>query len=129
MSTTRLKKKRRLVNVGHMRDRITFQNRSLEPPDHGLSDFDLAFSDDTERWAAVNTVTGKTLFDGVQGDVPVTHEILTRFDSTVTSETWVILSTGERIDILTADPLDERREFMLLKCRETGSSTTEAAKL
>lgn len=130
MALKRLRKGRRKVGIGQMRDRVTLQNRAIQPPTSGLADFDLAFTDTCERWAAVNTVDGKTMFDGVQGtDIPVTHEVLMRMDTTVTIETWVLTEASTRLDILKVEPFDERSEFMRLTCRESGESAKEASKL
>jgi SPP1 family predicted phage head-tail adaptor len=108
--------------VGDLNQRITLQDRDIVPPIFGDADFDEDFSADNERWASIQTVHGKTFFDGVnQRDVNLTHEIFIRYDATVTAETW-ILYDGRRFDIVAVEDLDEQHTFMRLQCIDKGSS-------
>jgi SPP1 family predicted phage head-tail adaptor len=108
--------------VGDLNQRITLQDRDIVPPIFGGPDFIEDFTEDNERWAAIQTVHGKTFFDGVnQRDVNLTHEIFIRYDSTVTAETW-ILYNSRRFDIVSVEDLDEQHEFMRLLCIDKGTS-------
>lgn len=95
------------------------QNRNLTAPAFQAVDFEEEFEDNGDAYAAIDTVTGKTFFDGVNTDSPVTHEIYIVFDTTVTAQSWVEFDS-RRIDILKVENFEERNEFMLLTCVERG---------
>lgn len=115
--------KRRVVCAGDLNKRITLQGRSITPPIFGSADFTETFAAGNERWAAINTIAGKTIFDGMnQKDVALTHEIFIRYDATVTAETW-ILYNGRRFDIAAVEDMEERHEWMRLLCTDKMTST------
>lgn len=124
-----LGKRRRRPRVGQMRDRVRISGRTLEEPKHGEVDFREGFDRSAEeRWARVNTTTGREVFAGVNVDDVVTHEIIIRYDECVTSESWVVLADETRLDVVAVEDLDERREFMKLMCRDRGDANLEASK-
>ena len=110
-----------------MSTEIILQNRVLTEPVFGSVDFDEVFTASATVWATVNTVSGKTFFDGVNTDINITHEIFIRYDSTVTAETWVELN-GNRLDILRVEDFDGRNEYMKLICVDRGSISKNATK-
>lgn len=114
-------RKRRLC-AGDLDRQITLQNRDIAAPIWGSADFDERFSGDTVVWAKIDTVTGKTFFDGVsQRDSTVTHEIYIRYLAGITSETWISYDS-RRIDILAVENLEERNEWLKLTCTDKGVS-------
>lgn len=122
-----IRKKHRNVCIGDMDDEITLENRDIQAPDFDTVDFDEAFTaPNPPVWALVETVRGKTFFDGVGTEVDVTHWIYINFDSTVTAETWVKLEDSSRLDILRVENLDNRSEHQLLHCVDRGA--VEASK-
>ncbi len=123
----KIRRRKRTVCIGDMQDEITIQDRDIIPPEFGKTDFDENFSNDLTVWSAIKTVTGKTFFDGVNTDTPITHEIYIFFDATVTAESWIIFE-DRRIDILKVEDFEERHEFMLLTCIDRGLLTREASK-
>lgn len=125
---TKIRRKKRQACIGGMSDRIILQGRDIKPPVFGDPDFDETFTNNDTVWATVNTISGKTFFDGVNSDINITHEILIAFDSTVTTEIWIELEDGRRVDILAVENLDERSEFMRLTCTDRGAKTIEATK-
>lgn len=125
-SCSRIKRKSRKVCLGDLGTKIKLQGRNITPPVFGSADFDEKFSLEAEVWAMINTVSGRTYFDG-NADLNITHHIYIRYDVTVTAETWIEFG-GRRIDILTVENLDERSEYMKLVCIERGLVTSEAAK-
>ena len=104
---------------------VTLQNRDIVAPDFGSPDFDEAFSNDIVVKATINTQRGKTLFDGVATDNPVTHKICIEYLSGVTAETWILFK-GRRFDIIDVENCGEKDQILILRCNERG--TGEAAK-
>jgi SPP1 family predicted phage head-tail adaptor len=126
-SRVKLPKKNRAPCVGDLRDRVVLQNRRLVEPTFGSVDLSEEFTG-REVWASVTTKTGRTIFDGVATDVPITHEVLIRFDSCVTSETWVRIDSGHRLDVARVEDLEERHEWLLLSCTDKGLAEKEASR-
>ena len=123
----RIHRKRRQLCIGDMDSQITLENRNIQAPDFDTVDFDEEFTaPNPAAWALIETVRGKTFFDGVSTEKDVTHWIYINFDVTVTAETWVKLVDGRRLDILRVENLDERSDFMLLHCDDRGA--VEASK-
>lgn len=120
-------RKRRNVCIGDLDSLITLENRAIEAPEFDTVDFDETFTTAAaDAWALIETVRGKTFFDGVSTEEDVTHWIYINFDATVTAETWVKLDDGRRLDILRVENLDERSDFQLLHCNDRGAK--EASK-
>ena len=124
----RIKRRHRKQCVGDLKDELFIRDRAIVPPVAGDPDFDESFTANVTIWAGINTVTGKTFFDGVNGDVNITHVIYIRWDSTVNAESWVELLDGTRLRILAIENLEERNEFLKLTCTERGLNTVAAAK-
>jgi len=116
-----LHRKHRKVCIGDLDTEITLQNRAITPPTTSV-DFSETFSALATVWAMVNTVRGKTTFDSSNVERDITHEITIRYDAAVTPETWILLN-GKRIDILDANDLEERHEWLVLSCTERGVTT------
>lgn len=132
MSSCRsIRKKKRKVCVGDMRDPITIQNRNIKAPPFGSVNFRENFQDKNEvtpqTLSLIETVRGKVYFDGVSTETPVSHHVYIMFDPEVTSESWIIFE-GRRLDILLVEDLDERHVFQLLTCTDTGLSSKEGSK-
>lgn len=125
MSRVRFKHNRREANLGSMKNRIILHVRTLTPPTFEGVDFTEEFKG-KPIWAQVNTVAGKIFFAGVGSDFSLTHEIIIRYDSTVTSETWVELK-DRNLKIVSVENLNEEENFMLLKCIDKGDKSLGAA--
>ena len=127
-----IRKKKRRVCVGDMRDPITLNNRNITAPLFNTVDFDENFepidSSQPETLSLIETVDGKTYFDGVNTETPITHIIYIPFNDSVTSETWIEFE-GRRIDILRVENFDERNQFLKLTCNERGLTSREATKI
>ncbi len=125
---TTIPKKKRTYCIGDLRDEITLETRSITPASvFDEVDYDEAFTDPVTVSAAVNTINGKTFFDGVNTETPVTHTIGLRFIDGVTAEDWVTFN-GNRLDILMVENLDSRSIWMELTCVDRGLLTQEASK-
>ena len=121
-----IQRKNRVSCIGDMRERVKLHNRVMQVPEFGSSDFSEKFSGTKTVWANVRTVSGEAFFSGANVDVSLTHEIIIRFDDTVTSETW-IEHDGNNLKIVSVEDLDERHEFLRLKCTERGDKDLGAA--
>ena len=124
-----IRRPKRQICIGDLDELITLQDRDISSPIFGGVDFDEDFSADNQVWALLSTVKGGTIFDGVEDDGKLTHEIYIVYDVNVTAETWILLGDpARRLDILDVEDLDERHEYMLLSCAERGLATQEASK-
>jgi len=108
--------------LGDLNTEIVLQSRSITPSINASVDFTEAFNGLATVWASIKTVRGKTEFDGADVEREVTHEFVIRFLSGIDSETWVLLE-GSRYDIIKAEDLEERHEFILLMCSKLGPDT------
>jgi len=104
---------------------ITLQDRDIAAPLFGTPDFGETFSGDQVVKALIKTIRGKTFFDGVATETPITHEMRIDYLAGVTAETWILFK-GRRIDILSVANCCENDEILVLTCSERG--TAEAAK-
>lgn len=123
-SLERMKRKRRRVCIGDLDSRVRVLHRSQVPPVSGSADAAFAFQSvalDGYVWAMIETSGGRTVFDGVANDRRVTHVVTIRNLSGVTSASWVLLEDGTRLDVVLAEGLDERGEFIRLLCDARGS--------
>jgi len=120
-----IKRKHRKICVGDLDTLIKLQGRQIVSPVFGEVDFNEDFQDTSEVWALVETQSGKTIFDGINADVNITHKITIRFDPLVTAETWIELNSI-KIDIVLTENLEARDEWLLLLCTLRGIG--EAAK-
>ena len=123
----KIQRKKRQICIGDMNEQILLQDRGIGEPFFGSVDFSEDFTNNDKVWAAINTVSGKTFFDGVGEEILITHEFLIRYDASVSAETWISWNS-RRFDILTTEDYDERKEFMKLICTDRGLSSNDASK-
>lgn len=111
------------IGAGELNRQISLQSRDIAPPIWGDPDFGELFGPGNVVWAKVETKAGKTFFDSVnQKEEMITHEITIRYDSSVTSETWVLFE-GRHLDILAVEDVNERHAVMKLTCVDKGASS------
>lgn len=120
-----IKRKHRKICVGDLNTLIKLQSRNIVSPVFDNVDFNEDFQNQSEIWAMIETQSGKTTFDGISTDVNITHKITVRFDSTITTETWVEIDS-RKFDIVFTENIEERGEWLLLSCKIRGVG--EAAK-
>ena len=117
----------RVSCIGDMRSRVKLHIREMVAPVFEGVDFKEKFSGTKTVWANIKTVSGQTIFI-VNIDVSITHEIIIRYDADVDSETW-IEHNNENLKILNVEDLDERHEFLRLKCAKRGDKDLGAAQV
>lgn len=114
-----IRRKKRQVCIGDMRDRVIIQTRAITVPDANSVDFTETFSADQTVWAMVETKTGTQIFDGTNIIGVATHDIYIRFIAGVTFQKWLKFKSTY-YDILDVQNLEERDEFYLLRCSLRG---------
>jgi len=127
----KIRSKRRKVCIADLDRQISVQNRAIATPTTS-QDYTEVFSagSDTSSgltsgdvWAMIQTLSGATVFDTTNTERAVTHKITTRFLSGVTAESWVLFESN-RYDVVTVENLDERSEFMVMRCVFRGASSS-----
>lgn len=116
--------KHRKVCLGGMRDQIILYDRAITAPASGSVDFTETFSNATTVWAMLETISGKEIFDGTNLVGVATHKFYIRYISDVTAQTWIKFKS-QYFDIIDTQNLEERDEFLLLRCSIRGDSTKE----
>ena len=122
---------RRKVCAGDMDRVITLQNVRIQPPTDAV-DYTRLFEDkvdaelltDGQIFALIKTVNGEEVFDQHNVGTPITHHVYIPYIETVTAETWILLDNGQRLDIQDVQNLDERNEFLFMRCTKTGTQDT-----
>lgn len=117
----RLSRKKRKPCIGDLDTEIVLQNRVITPLTTSV-DFQETFSTNATVWAMINTTRGKTAFDSSNVERDISHEFTIRFVSNITAETWVLFD-GKRLDIVDVEDLEERHEWLVLRCAERGATT------
>lgn len=126
MARITLRRPHRKVCIGDMDTLVTLSERAIVEPAFGETNFDEKFPDAREVWAKIRTINGRTLFNGTDADISLTHEVSVRYDPAIGAETWIQLFDGTRLDVIDTQDLEERNEFIVMLCNARG--TTEAAK-
>jgi SPP1 family predicted phage head-tail adaptor len=126
VAKTLLLRKRREPCLGDLRQRVKLHDRDIQEPKFGDPDFTEEFSGTKVVWASVKTIMGQTIFTGANVDVALSHEIIIRFDERVNSETWIEFE-GNNLNIVNVEDLDERHDFMRLRCMKRGDKDLGAA--
>lgn len=120
----RIRRKHRKICIGDLNDLVCLQDRDLTAPKSGV-DATEEFEDSGEEWALVETSHGETVFDGTNTEVDVTHRIYISFVECFTAETWIQFN-NDRYDILDVENLEERNEWLLLRCTNRGTKDNKA---
>ena len=120
----KIRPKKRTVCIGDMRYQIELNTRSIQAPTMGGVDFGENFTATETVSAAIETKNGETVFDGSNLERVVTHRFYIRFISGITEETWINFENN-LYDILNVENLDQRSEFLLLRCTLRGPDTVK----
>ena len=126
MSRRNIKRPTKRFCIGDLSTVVFLLERGITEPGFGGADFGEDFPEARDAWALVQTVSGRTRFNGVDTDLVISHEITIRYDSTVTAETWIQLPDGDRLDIVEVEDVNEDHLFLVLQCM--GRGTQEASK-
>lgn len=123
-----IRRRNRNICIGDMRDKIALQSRTIVAPSAGGSDMTESFVTTKTVWSLVETRQGVEIFDGTNMLGVATHYFYIRYSAGLTAETWIQFKS-KYYDILDIQNLEERDEFILLRCNERGtiSNTTNFA--
>ena len=120
----KLRRKKRQICLGDLTNSIILQDRAITPPLSGFDATETFTTNDTVD-AKVDTSRGETIFDGTNTEVDVTHIFTIRFISGIDAQTWISFKS-QRFDILDVENLEERDEFLKLRCTNRGVDTNAA---
>jgi SPP1 family predicted phage head-tail adaptor len=123
MSCKKITRKHRQVCIGSLDTVITLKDRAITAPVEDEVDYTETFTENAIVWANIQTTDrGEIIFDRTNEARVVSHLIYIRYLTGVTAETWV---EWENInyDILSSEDLEERHDFLLLKCAKRGDKT------
>lgn len=122
MQTSVSRRNRRIYNIGDLNKKIKIQARAVYSSfQSGGHSQGANFTTIANPWASVETTRGRQQFDGVELKTAYTHKIVIRYRKDFDQTNWVEFNK-ERYDIVDVEDLDERHEFLLLKCKLTGNS-------
>ena len=100
---------------------IQLLHRSIVAPTVGDTNYTESFVDDEEVLAMIMTKKGVVYFDDITNlDRSVDIEFYIRFLSGVTTSSWINFE-GDSYEILHAEDLDKRHEWLRLSCSERGN--------
>ena len=101
--------------IGRMQKRVEVQTKqTVRDAAGGASD---AWVTDVTRWAHIAPATGKELYAGEQVKAEVTHNVVIRYYSAMSTSKRILF--GSRIfDVNFVKNVDERNEHMELLCKE-----------
>lgn len=115
----KIKQRKRQVCVGALRHRIEIETRTLTPPALAAVDYGETFSNTISVMSHIETVSGETVFDKTNVETLISHRFYIRFRTDVTAESWIKFNS-EFYDILTTENLDNKGQFLLLRCNKRG---------
>lgn len=105
-----------MMDVGSLRDRIQLQTYT-EVQDPATSGTLKTWTTIATLWANLSAVTGYVTFQTQQISEKVTHKIILRYYSGMSSEYWVLFN-NRRFRIRNVMNIDERNIAMQLLCEE-----------
>lgn len=117
----RIVRKHKKVCIGDLNDVICLRDRTITPPESGVDATEEFEDSNPEVWAMVETPKGETEFDGSNVEVDVTHKFTISFTDCINSETWVLFK-DKHYDILDVENLEERDEWLILRCNVRGTT-------
>lgn len=119
-----LRRPLRKVTVGDMRTPVTVHQAEILAPTAGV-DLGRSFTAVLEPWwCKVTTVTGVYIFDSSNVEQQITHDFQGRYTDGIDRD-MVIEWDSEYYKIISVENLEERDEFLRLRCTIRGSIAKE----
>lgn len=125
----RMDKSKVKVRIGDLDTVVSLRFRTLNEPNFGDVDFDEDFTDHIDVWSSVNTKSGVTIFNGVNTEVVISHEIVIRYEDGITAEMWIELEGGILLDIEKVENINEDYEFLSIMCSLSGDKDKASTRL
>ncbi|NJO37688.1 MAG: phage head closure protein [Rhizobiales bacterium] len=115
------------VPAGDFRDRVTVHETTSSPRRGGGTE--KTFTPiGPPLWMKVETLATSTHdFNGVNVEELPTHRFTARWRADITAENFLEFN-GARFEILEIEDPESRREYLVMKCRQTGAVDREAAR-
>jgi head-tail adaptor len=105
-----------------MQDLIILHDRAIKEPQGSSVDYTEDFTENSKVWAMHKTVKPREFFDGTDVGKLITDEFYIRHLDGITPETWIELD-NIRYDVVHTEPLDGRKEFLLLNANIRGDKS------
>lgn len=125
MSGRQLQRARlRKVPIGDMKTPVIVHQAEILAPTVGV-DMGRSITKIIEPWwCKVTTVSGVTMFDSSNIEQVITHDFQGRFDDRI-SESMVIELKGEYYRVVSVEDMEERNQFLRLRCTVRGMISKE----
>lgn len=128
MSSRQLQRARlRRVPVGDMRTPVIIHKAAILAPTAGVDMGRKIAPVVSPWWCKVTTVTGVFVFDSSNIEQVITHDFQGRYTPDI-SRDMIIESEGNYYKIVSVEDMEERHEFLRLRCTERGSIAKEVNK-
>lgn len=115
----KIKGRKRKLCIGDLDRQITLSDRNITTTSVAVPEFGEAFTDPTLVWSMLETTNGVKVFDGINIERIATHLFYIRYRDNITQEKFVFFE-GNIYDIINTQDLEERHEWILLKCALNG---------
>jgi SPP1 family predicted phage head-tail adaptor len=120
---TKIGRPKREVCIGSMSNKITLYVRKIAAPDFNDIDYGETLEEPRQVWAMVKTSRGETVFDKANLEQDITHRFYIRYISDVTFQDWLLFK-DRYYNIVDVENLENRDEFLLLRCNLRGDKNT-----
>jgi len=122
MTCDKIRIKSKNYCIGDLNKKAVFLDREID----ARTDIDIGygeiFKNNTSVWCAIETKNGKDVFSGTDLLGTNTHDIITRYNSTLVSKKFILLSS-RYLKILRVQDLNEEGLFLKFVCNERGLSS------
>jgi len=119
------KRRHRRVLIGDMKDLVVVYTRAITPPNQGAFDFTETFSAGVSVKAMVETIEHLEMFDGANLKRAITHQFYFRVIGLTVDKNSQIVWDNRRFEVLDTQDLDDRKEFIQVRCKQLGDSDLE----
>ncbi len=110
------------ICIGDLKRPIQIISHTITPPMLENPEYTIDQEDIIKRWAAVKTFPNVAVFDTANTEQTVSHDFYVRYSSLITSEHWILFK-GLRFNIVLTENLQERDEYLRLRCNIRGNNT------
>lgn len=121
-----VQRRRVKIPIGDLRDPVIVHETTSRPKRGGSTE--KVFTPIVTLWMKIETLGPSTHdFNDVNIGQGPTHQFSCRWSAKISAENFLGFR-GRYFEILSIEDIDERCEYLIMRCRETGSITKGAAK-